>query len=98
MVRREVKWSHNALNDKFSILEYWYKKNGTAKYSRQLDEEFQIITSLLKQHSKLGKQIPKSNRRFLVKDTFQIFYKIEEDYIEILNIWDTRQDPKDIPL
>jgi plasmid stabilization system protein ParE len=81
MVRRKIKWSINALNDKLSILEYWYKRNGNTKYSRQLEHELHNITNLLKQYDKLGKRIHKSDRRFLVKDTFQIFYKIEEEFI-----------------
>jgi len=98
MVRRKIKWTFNALNDKLSIFEFWYRKNGNAKYSRQLDKEFRHLTDLLKQYVNLGKKYPDSKRRYLVKESFQIFYKIQDDYIEILHIWDTRQNPENMPL
>ncbi len=98
MVQRKIRWSHNALNDKLSILEYWYKKNGNAKYSRQLDKQFRNITTLLKRHDKIGKFMPKTNQRFIVKDYYQIFYRLNEDYVEILHIWDSRQNPDKVSL
>lgn len=98
MVQRKVKWTLNALNDKLSIFEFWYEKNGSIEYPLSLEDEFFQITQLLKTFDDLGKSIPGTDKRCIVKDNFQIIYKITGDFIEILHIWDTRQDPKNLPL
>ncbi len=98
MVRRKVKWSVNALNDKFIILDYWYRTNGSIKYSKKLNNEILVITSYLKKHNKLGKSYDNSNTRYLIKNHLIIIYEIHNDFIEILRIKDTRQDLSNLPL
>jgi plasmid stabilization system protein ParE len=97
MVQRKIKWSHNALNDKLSIFEFWFDKNKTIEYPLKLEEELYQITQLLKDFDDLGKLFPKSNKRFIIKDHLQIIYTADEEFIEILNIWNTRQDPEKLP-
>jgi len=98
MVQREIKWSHNALNDKLSIFEFWFEKYRSVEYPLRLEDEFYQITQLLREFCDLGKLFPESNNRFILKDHFQIIYTINDEYIEILHIWDTRQNPKNLPL
>lgn len=98
MVRRKVIWSHGALKDKLSILDFWYNKNGNSKYSRKLNDQLVEITGLLKRYKKLGKQLLKSSIRYLVKGYLIIFYKVHEDFIEILKVKDSRQDLSNISL
>jgi hypothetical protein len=45
----------------------------------------------------LGKLFPKSNKQFIIKDHLQIIYTADEEFIEILLIWDTRHDPEKLP-
>jgi hypothetical protein len=73
-------------------------KNKSVEYPVKLEEELFQITQLLKVFDDLGKSIPGSNNRFIIKDHFQIIYTINEEYIEILHIWDTRQNPENLPL
>lgn len=98
MVQRKIKWTQNALNDKLSIFEFWFEKNRSIDYPLKLEDELFQITQLLKTFDDLGKSIPGTDKRFIIKDNFQIIYKITGDFIEILHIWDTRQDPKNLPL
>jgi plasmid stabilization system protein ParE len=98
MVRRKIIWSHGALEDKLSILEFWYKKNGNSKYSRQLNEELAEITGLLKKFKKLGKQLQNNSIRYIMKGYLIVFYKVHEDFIEILKVKDSRQDLSNISL
>lgn len=98
MVRREIKWSSNAHNDRYLIIEFWYKNNGNNKYSKQLDIEIRNIINYLKRHERMGKRSYKKNVRYLIKNHLIIFYKIHKDYIEILRIKDSRQDLRHLPL
>lgn len=98
MVRRKIIWSHNAQTDRLSILEYWYKKNGNSRYSRLLNKQLLHSINLLKHHQKLGRQLQGSKNRYLVKGHFIISYSINEDYIEVLKIKDSRLDLSNISL
>lgn len=97
MARWKIRWSANAREEKLSIMEFWYKKNGNTKYSRNLDNDFRKVSSLLKHQNKLGKKLSGSTIRYIIKDNFSIYYEIKEEYIEILHVWDYRQDPNRLP-
>ena len=95
MVGRII-WSKNALSDKMQILEYWHKRIGTKTYSRKLDKQLKQSIKLLKRFPKIGIRINNTDKRFLVKDYYQIFYKYSDNEIRILHIWDSRRNPNDL--
>lgn len=95
MVKRII-WSKNALRDKVQILDYWFRKIGTKTYSRKLDKQLRQTIKGLKNFSEIGRQLEGTNIRFLIKDHYQIFYKIYYDEVRILHIWDSRRNPKDL--
>ncbi len=92
MVKRII-WSRNAIEDKIRILGYWYKRTGTKTYSNTLDASLKITVANLKNFPKMGRRLPDSEIRFIVKDQYQIFYKLVNDEIRILHIWDSRRNP-----
>ena len=94
MVKRVI-WSRNAIQDKLQILDYWYQRIGTKTYSRKLDKAFRQSVKYLQKYPNLGRKFENSDLRFIVKDHYQIFYKIKDDEIIVLHIWDSRRNPED---
>ena len=93
MVKRKVIWSSRAKVDLFEILDFFYQRNGTKSYSKKLNSTFRKSVKLLAKHSDIGVPTDIQNVRNLLEGDYSIFYKIESDIIEILTIWDNRQNP-----
>ncbi len=92
MVRRKIIWSHRAKIDQFKILDYYFKRNGNKKYSQKLYIEFKKAVKLLIKHSDIGIRTDISNVRSIIVRDYAIFYRISNNYIEIITIWDCRQN------
>lgn len=97
MVRRII-WSEKAKIVFQEILAFYYKRNGTKTYSKKLNSEIKKLISLLKKQAFIGRLTDIDNVRVLIKDNFKIFYKIEQNRIVILLVWDCRQDPNDLKI
>ena len=93
---KRIKWSSHAVADRISILDYWYQRIGNKNYSKKLDLSLKEIIKKLADFPKLGRQLDKREERFFVKDSYQIFYIETADAIELLHIWDSRRNPKDL--
>jgi toxin YoeB len=90
---KQIIWSRLAHLDRFHILEYWIDRNKSNVYSKKLNQIFEDTASLISKHPKIGKKTDVPNVRIkIVKDYF-FTYRETELSIEILTIWDSRQDP-----
>jgi plasmid stabilization system protein ParE len=92
MAKRKIIWSPRAKLDLFEILEFYYKRNGTKTYSNKLNTTIRESIRLLEQHSDVGVQTDNQNIRNLIESNYSIFYEIKSDTVEIITIWDNRQD------
>ena len=90
---KQIIWSRLAHLDRFQILDYWIKRNTSVGYSKKLNRIFEDTADLISKHPKIGKEtdVPKVRIK-IVKDYF-FTYRETESSIEILTIWDSRQDP-----
>lgn len=95
---KRIKWSIHAVADRVSILDYWFQRIGNKKYSKKLDKSLKEVIKKLSVYPQLGRQLYNREERFFVKDSYQIFYTETSDSIEILHIWDSRQNPDDLIL
>ncbi|NOX85488.1 MAG: type II toxin-antitoxin system RelE/ParE family toxin [Chlorobi bacterium] len=98
MARRKVIWSPRSKNDLFEILDYYYQRNGNKSYSQKLHRQFKNATNLLTKYANIGIKTDVNNVRNLIVGEYSIFYRVEKETIEIITIWDCRQDPKDLEL
>ena len=92
MVKRKIIWSPRAKLDLFGILDFYYKRSGTRTYSRKLKSKLQKSIKLLENHSDIGVRTDIQHIRNLITANYCIFYQIKSDSIEILTIWDDRQN------
>lgn len=94
MVKRKIIWSARAKSDLLGILNFFYKRNESKVYSLKLNRTIRDSIRLLTKHPDLGIQTEIPNVRNLIEDNYFIFYEVNSDYVEIITIWDCRQDPE----
>ncbi|WDF46482.1 type II toxin-antitoxin system RelE/ParE family toxin [Chryseobacterium sp. KACC 21268] len=95
MAKRLV-WSPIAKAIRKEILQYWIRRNKSKRYSKKLNTLFEESAQQIADFPYSGISISgKVYRGKLVKD-YYLLYKIKDDSIEILFIWDTRKDPADL--
>lgn len=91
---KRLKWATSAKIQRQEILDYWIKRNQSKIYSRKLNKLFNECAEMILLYPEIGIKIPNINcRKRLIKD-FYFIYTITEDEVEIVTIWDTRQNPE----
>ena len=98
MAKRKIIWSSRAKLDLFEILDYYYKRNGTKTYSKKLNLTLRKSIQLLKKYPYIGIKTDIHSVRNLITSDYNIFYEIKSDSVEIITIWDSRQDPDKLNL
>ncbi len=95
---KEIRWSIRANQDRIEILEYWIKRNQSNTYSIKLALLFEENIELLSQIPTIGKPTNLPDVRVKVVRDYLIFYRIMEELLEIIAIWDSRRNPKKLEL
>ena len=91
---KRLKWATSAKIQRQEILDYWIKRNQSKIYSRKLNKLFNECADMILLYPEIGMKIPNINcRKRLIKD-FYFIYTATENEIEIVTIWDTRQNPE----
>ena len=91
---KRLKWATSAKIQRQEILDYWIKRNQFKIYSRKLNKLFNECAEMILLYPEIGIKIPNINcRKRLIRD-FYFIYTITENEIEIVTIWDTRQNPE----
>ena len=93
---KRVVWSNTAKKARRDILEYWIKHNGSSTYSKRLSRLFRLKISLLQSEHYLGKPTDFENVRVSLVSHFSLFYKITDQEIIVVGIWDNRRNPDDL--
>jgi len=88
---KPVRFSLTAQQQRLAILTYWEKKTGNKSYSKYLDSGFRQTRNLISRYPEIGRRFEGQNERYFVFGAYQIIYAIEEAYVIILQVWDTRQ-------
>ena len=91
---KQVIWSKLALQERYSILDYWIKRNKSVSYSKRLNQIFIDTADLIRKHPRIGKQTELTGIRYKIIGDYLFTYRETIDCIEILTIWDSRQDPE----
>src|SRR4030042_2458332 len=98
MVKRRIIWSSRAKLDLSEILDFYYQRNGTKTYSKKLNLNVRKSIRLLSKLPDIGIQTDVKNVRNLIFSDYNIFYRIGVSFIEIITIWDSRQNPEKLDI
>ena len=80
-----------------AIFKYWNKRNKSNFYSRKLHVLFSAKLLQVAQFPEASIEISNDLRMVLARDYYLIF-EISPDKINVLDIWDTRQNPINFPI
>ncbi len=94
---KKVTITERAEKERLSILEYYYEVTGSKTLPAKIYQQFNRVINNIQMFPESDKKL-KNNNRGIIKSHYKIVYKIEADSIIILHIWDTRQNPKKLPL
>lgn len=93
MAKRKIIFSPRAKLDLWEILDFYYRRNGTIIYSKKLNAQIHNAINSLKDQAYIGVATKNKNIRNLIIGNYCIFYRINPEEIEIITIWDSRQNP-----
>ena len=74
---KQIIWSREAVADRIQILDYWFERLGSKDYPVKLDNTFREMVKLISQYFHLGREVKIKNVRCVVKDHYQIFYRVD---------------------
>lgn len=77
----------------FEILDYWKERTGDTKYSEKLYKFFKANLATISKHPAIGKQSGYKGVRVKIAGNYLLFYKILRTEIQLITIWDSRQNP-----
>ena len=90
---KQVIWSTKAIDERKGILNYWKLRNNSNTYSKKLNLLFKEAIKTIKSFPQIGKPADSENVRIKLVRDYLIIYEERETTINILSIWDGRQNP-----
>jgi plasmid stabilization system protein ParE len=91
---KQIIWTKLAQQNRKTILEYWTIHNKSTAFSKRLNRVFEDTIDLLSKHPKIGKKTEYPDIRVKIIKDYCLTYRETEFTLEILTIWDSRQDPE----
>ncbi len=75
------------------IYHFWMDHNKSDSYSKKLEVLFNEAAKLLSEFPEIGTETDHPNLRVKVINRYKLFYLNEADKIQIIRVWDSRQNP-----
>ncbi len=94
MADKKIIWSIRASKELRNVLEYFNQRNKSTRYSLKLLNEIENLTRNLSKNESIGRLTSNKFTRVIPMKTYLIFYEINRENIEIVSLWDNRQDKK----
>ncbi|MGV4530344.1 type II toxin-antitoxin system RelE/ParE family toxin [Ornithobacterium rhinotracheale] len=91
-----LKWSNQAQEELFDILDFWINHNKSDVFSKKILVEInKVEKELINQPYFLSIYYSKNNvyKKNLLNNKFSIYYRINNENIDILHFRDNRQKP-----
>ena len=98
MAERIIVWSSKAKIDLINLYEFYNYRNKSKTYSLKLHRKIQKEIKLLLKQPEIGKKTNKIGVRGLLIDNLYLFYKIFQEHIVVLAVWENSQNPSKLKL
>ena len=95
MVKRTIHWSERSINDKLMIFRYWIERNQSIAYSNKLEKLFDDALQTVVVFPLSGKPTDIENVRIVIVKNYKLVYRISDELIEVVTVWDSRRNPSD---
>lgn len=95
----QIKWTKKALLSFADTLKFWNEHNKSQTYSIKLRNEVRKTEKAICRNPYRGKPSDiEGCRHVSVLKNFSIYYRIKNEFVEILSFWDNRRNPDDLEL
>ena len=97
----QINWSKRAERSYGKIIDYIAEEFGKTRARKYVASVYSEVNRLIA-NPKLGQVEPLLDgaryefRRLVIGNLTKVIYRIADDRIEIADVWDTRQDPKEL--
>jgi toxin YoeB len=91
---RKIIWSRRAQIDRIGIFTFWNKRNKSKIYSQKLNNLYNKAAKFLATNPNTGSTTTRENIRVKFVSHFALIYKVAQYEIQILSIFDSRQNPE----
>lgn len=95
---KEIVWTESSVKDRLNIFQFWTQHNNSSSYSNKLENLFNESAKLLAQFPQMGTATDYEDLRVKIIRNYKLFYRDAPTRIEIIRIWDSRQDPQELRL
>lgn len=96
--RRKIIWTIIARTTRNSIFSYWSNRNKSNLYSKKLFVLFNETLERIARFPQTSLATNSSNIRYVLVRDYYLIFEISEFTINVLDIWDTRQNPQNFPI
>lgn len=93
---KKIEWTQTSIKDRFTIYHFWINNNKSDSYSKKLEILFNDAAKLISEFPEIGTETDYPNLRVKVIKSYKLFYINEVDKIQIVSVWDCRQNPSDL--
>jgi plasmid stabilization system protein ParE len=93
---KKIEWTETSIRDRFRIYNFWIEHNKSDSYSKILETLFNEAAKLISEFPEIGTQTDSPDLRVKVVKSYKLFYINKIDKIQIIRIWDSRQNPSDL--
>ena len=94
-----IRWEARAIEEQNSIFDFWNKHNKSKTYSNKIFKEIKQMENLLVKNPNMGTLTNFCDiRKVVVLSNFFLFYKVVDNTIYVLTVWDNRRNPDDLDL
>jgi len=93
---KEIVWTETSIRDRLEIFQFWPIHNKSAVYSNKLEYLFNESVKLLAEFPQMGTPTDYQDLRVKFVRNYKLFYRDTPNRIEIIRVWDTMQNPKNL--
>jgi plasmid stabilization system protein ParE len=93
---KKIEWTQASVRDRYNIYQFWIEKNKSDSYSKKLEILFKEAAKLISEFPEIGTQTDFPHLHVKVIRSYKLFYLNLSDKIQIVRVWDSRQNPADL--
>ena len=93
---KKIEWTQTSIQDRSRIYNFWIDNNKSDSYSKKLEILFSEAAKLISEFPEIGIETDYPNLRVKIIKSYKLFYINEVDKIQIIRVWDSRQNPADL--
>ena len=93
---KKITWTETSVIDRFRIYQFWLDHNKSDSYSEKLEKLFNESAKLISLYPEIGIKTDFPEIHVKLIRNYKLFYRNKPDAIEIIRVWDTRQNPDNL--